>query len=133
MKGTIIKTFERTSGKTGKKYWNVMVQVGEGITSYLTSAKSLTKEGTEIEFNADPPNKPGDSAWIRPLGQQAFQKTGGRQGGNVKAFALSYGKDKVIAMAQAGVYSKDRITMREEMAQDEAFFFERGLPLLEDK
>lgn len=115
MKGTVIKAFEKTSNATGKKYWNVMVQVGEGISSYLTSAESLTKEGSEIEFNADAPKKPGDTPWIRTIGQQQYQgKGGGKSGGNVKAFACSYAKDLAVSMIRT--MSSEQIALIDKKA-----------------
>lgn len=93
MKGTVVQVFEKTSQKTGKKYYNVMMQEESGLKGYLTSTQY--QNGQNVEYNVETPQKPGDTPWIRPMGQQ-YQR-GQQRGGNVKAFACSYAKDLVVA------------------------------------
>lgn len=122
MQGTVLKTFERTSGKTGKKYWNVMVQEGESVNSYLTSVESLSKEGTNIEFIADPPKKAGDMPWIRTASASASVQRGRPQSGNVKAFACSYAKDVVVAKINHSVRGGDEISESEIIGMLEVYY-----------
>jgi len=95
MKGVVVQAFEKKRQSDGKPYWNVMIQEGEDIKAYLTSAQSLSVKGAEVEYTVDPPKKPGDTPWIRTGAAGGY--AGARaKGGNVKAFACSYAKDIAV-------------------------------------
>lgn len=96
MKGTVVQVFEKTSQKTGKKYYNVMMQEESGIKGYLTSTKY--EIGKEAEYNVDPPSRPGDTPWIRGMGSTPYGQRQPQRSGNVKAFACSYAKDLAVAL-----------------------------------